>query len=75
MTDDERRMERQVEAGATEEQYLLFLVGLQDLVRSEHLGPVDRLSAVRQAITHAVGGDVTAATDWAERVTLGLLHP
>jgi hypothetical protein len=75
MTSDEQWIEHQVQASATEEQYLEFLAALQDLVRSEHLEAEARLNAVQHAINEVLGGSVVEATDWAQRVTLGLLEP
>ena len=72
---DEDWIEHQVEDSATDEQYLEFILGLRDLVRSTHLAAVDVLSAVDQAISQAVGGNIVDARDWAERITLGLIAP
>lgn len=66
---------QQVEAAATEEQYLEFLFSITELARSGELGPEDRLDAIGQAITQAVGGSIVDATDWAQRVSLGLIGP
>lgn len=74
-TGDESWIRDQVESSATEEQYLEFILGLRDLLRCTHIGAEDILTAMDEAISLAVGGNVVDAKDWAERVTLGLIDP
>jgi hypothetical protein len=70
---DERWIEHQIAEFASEQQYFEFFAGVRGLVRSEHLAAEDRLVAVSHAIDKAVDGNVADATDWTERVTLGLI--
>jgi hypothetical protein len=72
---DENWIEQQVEESAAAQQYFEFLTSLRVLARSEHLASEDRLAAVSRAIERAVGGNLVDATDWVERVTLGMLKP
>jgi hypothetical protein len=72
---DEKWIEQQVEDSAAAQQYFEFLSSLRVLARSEHLAVEDRLGAVSHAVEKAVGGNLVDATDWVERVTLGLLKP
>jgi hypothetical protein len=72
---DEKWIEQQVDESAVAQQYFEFLASLRVLARSEHLAVEDRLAAVSHAVERAVRGNLVEATDWAERVTLGMLKP
>jgi hypothetical protein len=72
---DENWIEQQVEESAPVQQYFEFLASLRVLARSEHLSAEDRLVALSHAVEKAVGGNIIDATEWVERVTLGLLKP
>jgi hypothetical protein len=72
---NENWIEQQVEESAPAQQYFEFLSSLRVLARSEHLAAEDRVAAVSRAIDRAVAGNLVDATDWVERVTLGMLKP
>ncbi len=72
---DQKWIEQQVEGSAAAQQYFEFLASLRVLARSEHLAVEDRLAAVSHAVEKAVGDDLVDATEWAERVSLGMLKP
>jgi hypothetical protein len=72
---DESWIEHQVDESSEGEHYFEFLASLRVLARSEHLSAEDRLAALSLAIERAVGGNVGEATEWVERVTLGLFRP
>ena len=58
------------------ESLLRLLTGeLRDLVRAERLSAEDRLSAIEQALTLAVGDSAEVARDFARDVVLGRLEP
>jgi hypothetical protein len=71
----ENWIEQQLEESDRALQYFEFLASLRVLARSEHLAAEDRIAAVSRAIDRAVGGNLVEATDWVERVAIGMLKP
>lgn len=57
------------------ESLLQLCSDLKGLIRSDLLEPEDKLSAIDQALTIAVGGTMEAARDFVRDVVLGRLEP
>ena len=60
---------------ATIEEYRELLQDMRSVIHSEHVSVQGRLVGLDQIISHALGDSAASASDFAQKVALGLVSP